>query len=294
MEQEVKIGLEASEAKSVLIADADGAARPCLVVKDAEGTTYPLLLLPFAFAGSRPNRQKQDPISHTVIEQVTKRFQSKSSSDAEMEALLRWLIYKHYANSKRSRASKIRETSLTVMTASCRRRTTLFPSVRAGLKIQYRALNLEGFNFKRGYLLEIRREIAARLDGLNGAEELAGLPKVVQKPIAQEARRCLRQYTNEMRLHLPDSDINAIETVIADPKDEVQAFVNREGELAELKALLGTGKLKGQQRELAIIFCKHPDLANRGSVKIAQMLGWNPAHVRQVKRRLKIAAGLAS
>ncbi len=289
MEHETKSAPE--EAESTLIADVDGTARPRRVVQDADGTTYPLLLLPSEYAGNRPNRHKQDPTSPAAIEQVATRFQARSNSDTEMEGLLRWLIYKHYDDSKRSRAAKIRETSLTFLTAFCRRRTRLYTSVRAGLEIQYKALDLEGVNHKQGFLLEIRREVAIQIDGVNSTEELENLPKAVQKPIARQARRCLRVYTNEKRLNLPDSDMNAVETLIADPKDDVQAFVNREAELSEFKALLDTGKLRGQNRELALILCKHPDLAGYGgNVEIARMLGWNPAHVRQIKRRLKIAA----
>lgn len=276
--------------ESLLIANPDGTAQPRLFVKDADGTTYPLYVSPSAFAGYRRKRQKpQDTIS--AVEQVATRYQAKSTSDAEMEALLRWLIYKHYANSKRSRAARIRETSLTVMTASCRRRTRLYASVRAGLEAQYKPLEREGLDYKRGFLMEMRHEVAAQIDGVNSAEELANLPKAVQKVIAREARRCIREYAKEKRLILPDSDRNAIETVVADPKDDVQAFVNREDELAAFKALLDTGKLKGQKRELALILMKHSDLIGYGgNVEIARMLGWKPEHVRQVKRRLKIAA----
>ncbi len=273
-----------------LIVHDDGTASPRRVVQDADGTTYPLLLLPSEYAGNRPNRHKQDPTSPVAVEQVATRFQARSNSDTEMEALLRWLIYKHYDNSKKSCAKKIRETSITFLTAFCRRRTRLYTSVRAGLEIQYKALDLQGVNHKQGFLLEIRREVAIQIDGVNSTEELENLPKAVQKPIARASRRCLRVYTNEKRLSLPDSDMNAIETLIADPKDDVQAFVNREAELSEIKALIDTGKLKGQKRQLALMLCKHPEWAVRGSVELGRELNWQPAHVRQVKRRLKIAA----
>lgn len=289
MEQETKSAPE--EAESTLIADVDGTARPRRVVQDADGTTYPLLLLPSEYAGNRPNRHKQDPTSPAAIEQVATRFQARSNSDTEMEALLRWLIYKHYDDSKRSRAARIRETSLTFLTAFCRRRTRLYTSVRAGLEVQYKALDLQGVNHKQGFLLEIRREVAIQIDSVNSIEELENLPKAVQKPIARASRRCLREYTNEKRLSLPVSDMNAIETLIADPKDDVQAFVNREALLSEIKALIEAGKLKGQKRELALILHKHPELAGYGGyLKIARLLDWKPEHVRQVKRRLKIAA----
>ncbi len=289
MEHETKSAPE--EAESTLIADVDGTACSRFNWVDADGTVYPFLSLPSELKAKRLNRHKQDPASPAAIEQVATRFQARSNSDTEMEALLRLLIYKHYDDSKKSSAAKIRETSLTFLTAFCRRRTRLYTSVRAGLEVQYKGL-MEGVNHKRGFLLEIRREVAIQIDGVNSTEELENLPKAVHKPIARQARRCLREYTNEKRLSLPDSDMNALDVLLFDnPNDNVEAFVNREAELSEFKALLDTGKLRGQNRELALILCKHPDLAGYGgNVEIARMLGWNPAHVRQIKRRLKIAA----
>lgn len=218
------------ETGDFLAADADGTAHPRYVVTDADGTTYPIYVSPVPLAEHKPRQQKpQDTIS--ALEQVETRYRAKSNSDAEMEALLRWLIHRHYSNDKRLRAKKIREISLTVIAASCRRRTTLYPSVRAGLQGQYKPFASQGLNYKRGFLLEIRREIAAQIDSVNSAKELANLPKAVQKVIAREARHCLRAYTHEKRLTLPDSDSNAIETVIADPKDDLQKFIDREDEL---------------------------------------------------------------
>ena len=288
---ELKTETRPAEDESILIANADGVACPRRVVIDADGAVHPLFLLPSEYEANKPSRHKQDPSTPLAVEQVTPRFQAKSSSDAEMEALLRWLIYKHYFNSKRSNAKKIRETSLTVLTASCRRRTRLYPRVCAGLKIQYKALDLEGLDFKRGFLLEIKSEIAAHIDGVNDTEGLANLPKAVQKVIAREANRCLIAYNKEKRLILPDTGMNGIEAVAADPNDEIEKFVNREDELAAYNALLDTGKLKGQKRELALILRNHKDLIGYGgNLEIARMLGWKPEHVRQIKRRLKIAA----